>query len=338
MLDKGALIQRAINWQQAHPPVTGYTENAFRAVCGAILPLGANLMIQTGMQYTGKEETVDEVHWDTAEKRLPYSNTYRFSLDRSVDCSSFWYVLYQIFFGINVGTWTEAMYTILSPKKIAWTDRRPCDLVLYNFKADEGRKASHVAGVVGNGLILHTTSPTNPLRVESDSYAASSRVGVYRPLTDAQYQTLIVADAPANTKPTLSLGASGPEVKEAQLRLNAHLGPMLKGTGYFGDVTLASVRWFQTLKRVKVDGIIGAISTWPALLAEPVFPVLKQGMTDLYVGLMKHWLNRHGATLNEDNLNFGAATDAAVRAFQKAEGLEVDGICGKNTWAALMKV
>ena len=32
---------------------------------------------------------------------------------------------------------------------------------------------------------------------------------------------------------------------------------------------------------------------------------------------------------------FGVKTDAATRTFQKANGLSVDGIIGKNTWAAL---
>lgn len=34
---------------------------------------------------------------------------------------------------------------------------------------------------------------------------------------------------------------------------------------------------------------------------------------------------------------FGDATDAAVRAFQTARGLAVDGICGRHTWAALVE-
>ena len=34
--------------------------------------------------------------------------------------------------------------------------------------------------------------------------------------------------------------------------------------------------------------------------------------------------------------DFGTATDKAVRAFQKAEGLSVDGICGAKTWARLL--
>lgn len=35
--------------------------------------------------------------------------------------------------------------------------------------------------------------------------------------------------------------------------------------------------------------------------------------------------------------DFGAKTDNAVRAFQKKKGLGVDGICGLNTWTALLK-
>lgn len=35
--------------------------------------------------------------------------------------------------------------------------------------------------------------------------------------------------------------------------------------------------------------------------------------------------------------DFGTRTDEAVRKFQKAKGLTVDGICGQNTWTALLK-
>jgi peptidoglycan hydrolase-like protein with peptidoglycan-binding domain len=35
--------------------------------------------------------------------------------------------------------------------------------------------------------------------------------------------------------------------------------------------------------------------------------------------------------------DFGSKTDKALREYQKAKGLEVDGICGKNSWNSLLK-
>jgi N-acetylmuramoyl-L-alanine amidase len=39
----------------------------------------------------------------------------------------------------------------------------------------------------------------------------------------------------------------------------------------------------------------------------------------------------------DDLGEFGDATEAALRAFQQARGLRVDGICGRETWAALVE-
>lgn len=45
-------------------------------------------------------------------------------------------------------------------------------------------------------------------------------------------------------------------------------------------------------------------------------------------------LNAHGVKVDIDG-RFGVGTEAGVEAFQKAEGLTVDGVIGKNTWDAL---
>jgi hypothetical protein len=59
-----------------------------------------------------------------------------------------------------------------------------------------------------------------------------------------------------------------------------------------------------------------------------------EGNLPSMVRVLQFRLNQHGATLEEDG-DFGAATDKAVRAFQKDKGLVVDGIVGPITWGEL---
>lgn len=70
----------------------------------------------------------------------------------------------------------------------------------------------------------------------------------------------------------------------------------------------------------------------------PADPELQSGATGAAVKTLQTDLNNHGASpkLTVDG-DFGAATLAAVEAFQKASKLTVDGIVGPATWAALEK-
>jgi len=133
--------------------------------------------------------------------------------------------------------------------------------------------------------------------------------------------------------PELRQGASGEVVKQAQQLLNGHLGETLKGTGTFGPKTLAAVQLFQRVKGLAPDGIIGEI-TWGALRVTPVWPVLRRGSQGGHVFLLAARLNLHGANLQGTG-TFGPKTEAAVRVFQTKKGLEVDGVVGTQTWAAL---
>lgn len=52
------------------------------------------------------------------------------------------------------------------------------------------------------------------------------------------------------------------------------------------------------------------------------------------VALLQRRLTVHGFTVTQDGI-FGAKTEAAVKAFQRASALTVDGIVGRKTWVAL---
>lgn len=62
---------------------------------------------------------------------------------------------------------------------------------------------------------------------------------------------------------------------------------------------------------------------------------LRKGAQGEDVRSMQLALVAYGYNPGECDGIFGKKTEAAVRAFQKAQGLSVDGICGPKTWAAL---
>jgi peptidoglycan hydrolase-like protein with peptidoglycan-binding domain len=159
---------------------------------------------------------------------------------------------------------------------------------------------------------------------------------------------------------------AGPAVTAIQQALTA-AGHALDVDGYFGPNTEAEVRRFQAAHDLEVDGLVGA-ATWAQLIAfkpppggdydangaiepwevygkmidpscpefvpdEPRYPfrLCQSGGRVLAIqGQLQH----RGYGDMPDGF-FGAGTERAVREFQADAGLEVDGLVGPDTWAAL---
>jgi murein L,D-transpeptidase YcbB/YkuD len=73
-----------------------------------------------------------------------------------------------------------------------------------------------------------------------------------------------------------------------------------------------------------------------SLIVERPWPLLKRGSKVDEVEALQRTLVKLGHHIDVDGI-FGGKTEAAVIAFQKANGLTADGDVGKNTWAALAK-
>jgi len=69
-------------------------------------------------------------------------------------------------------------------------------------------------------------------------------------------------------------------------------------------------------------------------------PVLKKGAKGVWVNLLQRLLIAQGYNCGSagPDGDFGSGTYNAVVAFQRAKGLTVDGIVGKNTWTELTKI
>lgn len=157
-----------------------------------------------------------------------------------------------------------------------------------------------------------------------------------------------------NTWPTLSKGDKGPSVG----KLNEFLGQTefnAVGAGSVFDAkTEAAVRSYQASRKLEVDGTVG-LQTWTALLndfpaleekqpspfkieAQPPLdrPTVKRGSKGPVVEELQRRLADEGFDPGPIDGSMGSGTKAALIAFQKANGLKGDGVCGPKTWRALL--
>jgi peptidoglycan hydrolase-like protein with peptidoglycan-binding domain len=132
----------------------------------------------------------------------------------------------------------------------------------------------------------------------------------------------------AASYPTLSTGSTGANVTSLQFLLTAR-GFTTTADGDFGSGTEDAVRAFQSGAGLPADGVAGP-QTFTALVM-----TVRQGDEGAAVQALQVQLNKHGSGLDTDG-DFGPATHTAVRNFQSAHGLAVDGIVGQNTWRELL--
>lgn len=136
-----------------------------------------------------------------------------------------------------------------------------------------------------------------------------------------------------NNYPLLRNGSQGNFVYLLQFILNQY-GYNLSVDGIFGTRTLNAVRDFQRNNSLSVDGLVGN-NTWKTLLTLPPYPLLRQNYRGAYVTFLQQLLESNLYPVGGIDGIFGTRTLNAVRAFQQANGLTVDGIVGNNTWNAL---
>jgi peptidoglycan hydrolase-like protein with peptidoglycan-binding domain len=132
----------------------------------------------------------------------------------------------------------------------------------------------------------------------------------------------------ANEWPLQQVGSTGEDVRTVQLLLAVHGHPVAVD-GVFGPLTAAAVVSAQTDAGVPADGIVGP-QTWPVLLA-----TVSIGAGGPAVQAAQGQLRSQGWRLALDG-SFGPQTDRAVRDFQVARGLVVDGVVGPETWQTLV--
>jgi len=144
----------------------------------------------------------------------------------------------------------------------------------------------------------------------------------------------------------MRLGARGDDVTDLKVRLVelGHLDPGALADDTFDDATATSVRLFQQIRGLSVDGIVGP-ATRQALqeagwrLGERILKeVAGRPMRGDDVATLQHRLLQLGFAVGRVDGSFGEVTASALADFQSNIGLPPDGSAGPATFKALTRL
>ena len=179
----------------------------------------------------------------------------------------------------------------------------------------------------------------------------------YNSITSAEVEITITRAASTGAPKYTAITTSGKTLADAGLTtagstLNPNAGTLVwvdnAGNVLPGTTTVeanTTYKWLFTPADTNYASISGTIELWSKSTSSgggsyyapvvPDMPMVYWGCTGDAVKTLQEKLNAKGFDSGNVDGIFGAKTYAAVTAFQKANGLGVDGIVGKLTWAKL---
>ena len=221
------------------------------------------------------------------------------------------------------------------------------------------------SGGSGSGAVTYTvTNGTGEATIDSNGVLTPVRIGSvtvtatkagdseYNAVTSSPVEITITRATPTGEPAYTKITASGKTLADAALGIGT-ITPA-GGTIAWDDPTTTEVvanksyGWTYTPTDTNYTTRTGTIKLWSkssgggsgrtAAVVAPDMPMLYRGCTGDAVKTLQEKLNAKGFDSGNVDGIFGAKTYAAVTAFQKANGLGVDGIVGKLTWGKLYGV
>ena len=216
-----------------------------------------------------------------------------------------------------------------------------CTFVRVNYRSEDGDiESGWICQKDGSDTyvkILSATQAQSEFKV-SGGNLPSKRVGTY---TDSQRARS--AGSTNDNEAYIREGSTGSKVKDIQTKL--------KGLGYYtgeltgnaGDKTVSAIKKFQSRYNLTADGIAGpsTIAKIDAVYADKggsatsTTSGLKLNDSGSDVRDLQSDLTTLGYYWAEITGNFGSKTEAAVKSFQKKNGLSADGVAGAKTLNAI---
>ena len=257
-MDKEAIYKRAL---EKHSPA-GRVTKALDKVFNTSYAEGTNLILEYLKEFIGMEYGAKDM-W----------------MDNVVDCAELPRITFYIWYGIDIGNFSDAQYkrgTFITKDFNKMSECRSLDLAFYHTSSK--KTTGHVAIIYDSQRIFQSGAATNkslvnfspidwlPTRKTADCF-----MGVKRYLTDEQYNDVIVQKVqftrilkrviPWRRKDYMH----GEDVREVQTKLkelgffNGALG------GNYGPITRAAVRAWQRSLGLPRTGVIDK-SMWDRLV------------------------------------------------------------------------
>ncbi|MCM1295064.1 MAG: peptidoglycan-binding protein [Muribaculaceae bacterium] len=211
------------------------------------------------------------------------------------------------------------------------------DLIMYDW--DISGNADHVGIVVdvANGkvnTIEGNTTNNGVYGVWKKSYSLTSKLirGYAEPDYDGTNTTAV------SNQTQLSSMVKATYVKQFQTWMNSNFNQKLAVDGSFGPASKKAVIscWQTQMNTSFKSGLVVDGSFGPLCQAAAEKHVLNQKSKAVnLVYILQGLLYAHGYDPKGFDGSFGPGCLAAVKAFQKARSLTVDGSVGKNTWTSL---
>lgn len=233
--------------------------------------------------------------------------------------------------------------------------RGPAVKNLQNRLKQLGYYSGSIDGVYGSGTIkaIRAFQQRNRLTVDGVAGPSTQKVLYSSSAKKAEGAEADTDDddqqgaTTPSTSETLREGSRGQAVKTLQQKLKT-LGYYTGSIdGVYGSGTIKAVRAFQQRNKLTVDGVAGT-STLKALYSSSAKPAedeeiedkveseeLRAGAYGSEVKALQRRLAELGYYKNSIDGSYGSLTVAAVKAFQKRNGLTVDGVAGPATLKAI---
>ena len=219
------------------------------------------------------------------------------------------------------------------------------DEIAFDYFVGKGLTERQSAGIVGN-LIQESGSPINPYA----NQPSGPGMGIAQWSEGGRWDT----DSRDNMVWYAGLSGRSRYALAAQLdftwyELSTFSGyglAELRGTTSVSSATTVFMQKFErcgtcaTTQRVAyANDVLAKYGTGGTGggTTETALPVLRNGSSGSAVRTLQYMLRASGRTVTADGV-FGSGTESAVRSYQSAHGLTVDGVVGNNTWYSILPV